>query len=323
METVVTDGITYTKASVIAKRFHYTSDYVGQLCRSGKATCQLIGRSWYVDENSLVQHKDSRYKEIRLDEIPNNKAVESTSIIEKVYPRPDAKDVRLHTKRELHAFASVPVSIARYHEDNAELLPQPLRRISPVIPIAVELDEATKVSVESDDPKRLTLEFTPLPEVPLQGGLTVQSVGFDSDDDELDEYDVVTEAELEPDRPVAETTPSHTTKVHIRSKEMSKSAVRTKKAPAFEQKLPAFTERLKNIEVTSVPAPISFTPILVSARKQPASSWGVFFVLVGSALSLCAFLLLSSHVILVGRYDVSSRVVFTTSVVSAVQTFLP
>lgn len=63
MTTVTVDGVVYEKASTLAKRFKYTTDYIGQLCRAKKVDAQLIGRSWYVNPESLESHKESRYGE--------------------------------------------------------------------------------------------------------------------------------------------------------------------------------------------------------------------------------------------------------------------
>ncbi len=35
----------------------YSSDYIGQLCRAEKIDCRMVGRSWYVTEESLLSHK--------------------------------------------------------------------------------------------------------------------------------------------------------------------------------------------------------------------------------------------------------------------------
>lgn len=61
MDTVTIKGIEYKKASVVAKKLKYTSDYVGQLCRSKKVKAKLVGRTWYVNLDSILEYKESRY----------------------------------------------------------------------------------------------------------------------------------------------------------------------------------------------------------------------------------------------------------------------
>ncbi len=57
METLVLDGKRFVKAATAAKALGYTSDYVGQLCRSEKIEAHLVGRSWYVDQEALREHR--------------------------------------------------------------------------------------------------------------------------------------------------------------------------------------------------------------------------------------------------------------------------
>ncbi|MCF7815407.1 MAG: hypothetical protein K9M10_00640 [Candidatus Pacebacteria bacterium] len=57
METLVLDGKSYVKASKAARELGYATDYVGQLCRSGKVQAHLIGRTWYVNQKELSTHR--------------------------------------------------------------------------------------------------------------------------------------------------------------------------------------------------------------------------------------------------------------------------
>jgi hypothetical protein len=62
MQELVLNGKTYVKAVDIAKHLGYTSDYVGQLCRSGKVDAEQVGRAWYVVPDTIKSHKQSRYR---------------------------------------------------------------------------------------------------------------------------------------------------------------------------------------------------------------------------------------------------------------------
>ena len=68
MKTVTIEGEVYTKASILAEKFAYTTDYIGQLCRSNKVEARLVGRAWYVNEYSLSNHKNTRYEILRANE---------------------------------------------------------------------------------------------------------------------------------------------------------------------------------------------------------------------------------------------------------------
>ena len=39
-----------------AKVAGYDADYIGQLCRGGKLECKRVGRVWFVEHSSLVEH---------------------------------------------------------------------------------------------------------------------------------------------------------------------------------------------------------------------------------------------------------------------------
>jgi len=43
----------------------YTSDYIGQLCRAGKLDCAMLGRGWFVTEDSLSLHKHENGNGVR------------------------------------------------------------------------------------------------------------------------------------------------------------------------------------------------------------------------------------------------------------------
>lgn len=53
------EGKKYISASRASKIIGYNSDYIGQLCRKGSLQCRMVGRTWFVDEESLVNHKIS------------------------------------------------------------------------------------------------------------------------------------------------------------------------------------------------------------------------------------------------------------------------
>lgn len=62
MNTISIGGKKYVKATDIARELGYTRDYVGQLCRGKKVDSHLVGRSWYVSENSIREYRQTRYK---------------------------------------------------------------------------------------------------------------------------------------------------------------------------------------------------------------------------------------------------------------------
>ncbi|MBX2866371.1 hypothetical protein KTR10_00190 [Candidatus Kaiserbacteria bacterium] len=65
MEVITLNGREYIKASKAAREVGYTSDYVGQLCRSGAITAERVGRNWYVDREELREHKTDKKRNAR------------------------------------------------------------------------------------------------------------------------------------------------------------------------------------------------------------------------------------------------------------------
>lgn len=62
MDTLTVDGKTYVKAAKAAAEAGYTADYVGQLCRKKKLDATVIGKTWYVREGALREHKESKVR---------------------------------------------------------------------------------------------------------------------------------------------------------------------------------------------------------------------------------------------------------------------
>ncbi|HEC93775.1 MAG TPA: DNA-binding protein [Candidatus Kaiserbacteria bacterium] len=57
MDELTLNGEKYISSKRAAKITGYTKDYVGQLCREGKIIAQLVGRNWYVSEESMHKHR--------------------------------------------------------------------------------------------------------------------------------------------------------------------------------------------------------------------------------------------------------------------------
>lgn len=56
-DSFIFEGKKYISARRASEISDYASDYVGQLCRAGKLDCRMIGRSWFVTEESIHLHK--------------------------------------------------------------------------------------------------------------------------------------------------------------------------------------------------------------------------------------------------------------------------
>ncbi len=57
MDELVIGDKTYIPSRKAAEITGYAKDYVGQLCREGRVEAKLVGRSWYVLEESIREHR--------------------------------------------------------------------------------------------------------------------------------------------------------------------------------------------------------------------------------------------------------------------------
>lgn len=191
MEVISIDGVEYTKANQLAKRFKYTTDYIGQLCRADKVQAKLVGRTWYVNLESLAEHKNNRYPKSREGE-----SIEKQRPIYKISPRRVEATLRKNTfqlannpgegKREKQNFINhIAWKPAKYEADSADLFPQVKERESSE-KIVVDLAEAEIVEI-SPQSKTSIFKAGALPEVSLRGKVKVTSAlsNFENNDENI------------------------------------------------------------------------------------------------------------------------------------------
>ena len=85
MDELTIDGKVFVSSKKAAALSGYAKDYVGQLCREGRVESKLVGRSWYVYEPSIREHRfnDERSKGKGLGEnadAAESKTSENTNI---------------------------------------------------------------------------------------------------------------------------------------------------------------------------------------------------------------------------------------------------
>ena len=57
MDEILIEEKKYISSKQAAKITGYAKDYIGQLCREGRVPARLVGRSWYVLETAIKDHK--------------------------------------------------------------------------------------------------------------------------------------------------------------------------------------------------------------------------------------------------------------------------
>lgn len=207
MDNVTLDGVTYTKLSVLAKKYGYTTDYLGQLCRSDKIEAELVGRAWYANEASLKTHQAERYQDSSVGEKVTIRTPEvgNKNIVIRVEPRLSKRTLRQLDNQHNFAQHDKPVSHLRvsYDADESELAPQLTKprdhTTSAIEPTAdsrshtIAVRDATapatqpttKTSAPTEEPVKLNiskesrsfdLSFTDLPSVSLRGSVTIKDL---------------------------------------------------------------------------------------------------------------------------------------------------
>lgn len=186
METVELDGVRYVKASVAAKKFKYTQDYIGQLCRGKKIDARLVGRTWFVNTDSIDDHRSNKYKNRKTDDA----SIEHSSVqvqveerdedsvkftpVEPVITSKVAKSV-VNKKPTIHRTAAGQRKLTiEYSKDEESLLPTLTKRVEqPPRSVPVLPANAKTVRIQS---KRKRISFKPdeLPEVSLSGKLKIE-----------------------------------------------------------------------------------------------------------------------------------------------------
>jgi len=181
MDVITVKGVEYQRASVLAKKFKYTSDYIGQLCRGKKVDAQLVGRSWYVNPESLKSHKKSRYvAKSSSDEKDNINKVEINKSRIDVEPFLNKKAIKTINSANKNFAKRIDWKPVRYEFDESELLP----RLSEPRKLKVDLAESSPIAITKST-RNTILEAEALPTVSLGGTLIVTSLEetFEVDDE--------------------------------------------------------------------------------------------------------------------------------------------
>ena len=172
MDTVVFDGNEYTKASVLAEKFRYTQDYLGQLCRAKKVDARLVGRAWYVNLDSLMTHRDSRYKApLKPAEITPKKAINNYLSRIDVEPILKNKTVKVF-KNERGVLSELAM---KYEVDDHALIPR-VHKQAVSVNLQINQADAEMLKVQKKNKEEINFKPEPLPEVYLRGTLTVKGL---------------------------------------------------------------------------------------------------------------------------------------------------
>lgn len=210
MEEVIFDGKEYVKASVLAKRFRYTADYLGQLCRGKKVDARLVGRAWYINLDSLNHHRDARYKTSTI-KVVEKEGTEEVSISKKsssnylsrieVEPILKKKTVSIFKNKKNGALSEFPV---KYESDEYSLIPR-VNRAAVSKDIHVYAAGAEKIRIHKEGSAVTSFRAEELPEVFLRGTLKV--AGLEEATESLSEETADIQPEIKPELKIGGTKP--------------------------------------------------------------------------------------------------------------------
>jgi len=183
----------YVKASEIAKRFKYTQDYVGQLCRGKKVDARLVGRTWYVEPSSVTDYRKTKHTALKTT---STKVAISKRPERNTSPKPVQSVVRAKTLKTTKqpAFRYDHQLIApKYSADRATAIPivqRPPVKPPPTVaaaPVPTPTPEAAppapkkpakKIKIKKSGLRATKFLSEKTPEIALSGKLTL-SDNFD------------------------------------------------------------------------------------------------------------------------------------------------
>ena len=186
MDVLTIEGKNYVKSSVIARELGYTSDYVGQLCRSGKVDAKLFGRTWYVEKGSIGGHKETRYR-------TSNAVTKKVLALQKFEVQND--NLQTNVKNNQNFYGHIQQKpVPRYISDKTELIPATNKEKGSKKSLQINLADATNLEIDSKDSKYI-FETPSLPEIRFKGKLKVSNI---EDTENTQDSEVIDVAEISP-----------------------------------------------------------------------------------------------------------------------------
>ncbi|MES2953688.1 MAG: hypothetical protein V4674_03990, partial [Patescibacteria group bacterium] len=138
-------GKKYIPSRLAAERYGYTNDYIGQLCRGGKISSQLIARTWYVEEESLVAYRQDQQRLQAEANLEKSRKIKEISVIR------DGKRDETFTLSFPKLFAGCAVFIVAFAFSNPSFA-NGIARVAEVIensaPVAAMFGSTKKAATE-------------------------------------------------------------------------------------------------------------------------------------------------------------------------------
>lgn len=107
MDEILIGEKKYVSSKQAAKVTGYAKDYIGQLCREGRVPARLVGRSWYVLESAIHDHRFGN---------PKDESVETVKTI----AEPPIQSTWESPRYEAGGDAEILPSVNRLHDHKKE-----------------------------------------------------------------------------------------------------------------------------------------------------------------------------------------------------------
>jgi hypothetical protein len=136
----IIEGKKYISSRRASEMSDYSSDYIGQLCRANKLDCKMVGRTWFVTEESIHLHKAliSR-EEVGRNRINNLKGKSENYISIKKAQAQSSVSIKTITESPKITDESAMVPVSKSSTDSTIVPPVKVaevveNKISPIIP---------------------------------------------------------------------------------------------------------------------------------------------------------------------------------------------
>lgn len=151
MDSIDIQGKKYISSKQAAERSGYAQDYVGQLARSNKVPATRIGRTWYIDEEAILEHAGVRVPQKTAHSTPQSSLgqvmpTQATKTSLKALQQGNAPSQGLKTWS----------SIA-YLEDTADLLPKISKREQEEHQVKINRIASNNIAVSSKATKEISV----------------------------------------------------------------------------------------------------------------------------------------------------------------------
>lgn len=169
-DSINIDGKIYISSRRGAEISKYSNDYIGQLCRGGKVSARMMGRTWFVDQESLLDHKKNS-EEAFQTRCRNASIEQKNRLMTQVSGNslPTA-NFGANTAAGVVAYPELKWTLT-YGSDTRALLPQLNKKIADV------RQDSDSVPVESSSTSQRMLAVVLVAVIMVTGGFLAQTSG--------------------------------------------------------------------------------------------------------------------------------------------------